>query len=118
MGEIALIHVDMISKGGGEAVAMNVPEAQADLPMRRLVRHGAEERPFHVFEDRLDRHREDRADGHDHLINVVAKALAEEGQPSVGLDQAHWTLDLVNRVREAAGASVGKRRGSSDGGFS
>lgn len=37
MGEIAIIHMDLMSKGGGEAVAMNVLEALEDHHELRLI---------------------------------------------------------------------------------
>lgn len=108
----------------------------ADLPTRRLEHHDRTEGPFHFFgerldrglatvrtaleglatnlsvagragvEERLDRHKEDSVDGHYHLLNEAAKALEEGRQPPVPLERARWTVELVERVRRAAGAKA------------
>ena len=54
------------------------------------------------LEDDLDRHTEESQDGHYYLINEAAKAIERGDQPPVSPELSRWTLEIVERIREAA----------------
>ena len=106
--------------------------ATVDVPTNTIDAHDADEGPFHLpseqlersattagnvargvaetlriaaaerFEERLDYHREESVDGHYYLFDEAAKALERGEQPPVALAHSRWVIELMEQVRTEA----------------
>ncbi|WP_408957578.1 Gfo/Idh/MocA family protein [Natrinema sp. 74] len=105
-----------------------------DVPTMTVDRHDADSGPYHFqnernrrhleklrtalaaaeteavryararLEDALERHTEESQDGHYYLLNEAAKAIEHGERPPVSPEVSRWTLDIIERIREAASA--------------
>ncbi|TKX85905.1 Gfo/Idh/MocA family oxidoreductase [Halorubrum sp. SS5] len=53
-----------------------------------------------VYDQKFDNHRENAVGAHYYLFNETAKAIQEGGESPIPLDQARWTIRLMEIVRE------------------